>query len=123
VIRQVAKAAGFATLLALARTRQPSGGRGGAVYLPVASIMPTIALPPAIPLTAQVTAVLGIPSTDAVSRRSPPSGTLANGGETATVCAMAGAAAANQSTTPSVTRLSPYPHMLVPDRNVAAADD
>ena len=63
VITQVAEAAGFDTLVAFAVTYQPAGGDAGAVYLPVASMTPTVELPPGMPLTVQVTAVLATPFT------------------------------------------------------------
>jgi len=94
VITQLADASGFATLVARAVTVHPTGGDAGAVYLPVASMTPTAALPPTMPLTDQMTAVLSVPFTYAVRRRSPPMATLAEVGEIVTVWARAGAALA-----------------------------
>jgi hypothetical protein len=114
VITQLADAAGFATLVAFAVTVHPTGGDAGAVYLPVASMAPTTALPPTIPLTDQMTAVLIVPFTYAVRRRSPPMGTLADGGEIVTVWARAGAALASiDSRMPSAKDLWSYARMCI----------
>ena len=51
----------FAMLLAVAVTVQPVGGDAGAVYLPVLLMKPTIELPPTMPFTDQVTAVVLTP--------------------------------------------------------------
>src|SRR5215471_4313456 len=82
---QVAKAEGLATLVALTVTVHPTGGSAGALYLPALLTVPTVELPPAILLTAQVTAVLDVPVTCAVNRLSPPTVTLALVGLTVTV--------------------------------------
>jgi hypothetical protein len=42
------------------------GGEAGAVYRPVESIVPTVAFPPAIPFTLQLTALLLLPVTETV---------------------------------------------------------
>ena len=44
-----------------------AGGVAGAVYKPLEEIVPTVAFPPAIPFTFQVTAVLEVPLTVAVN--------------------------------------------------------
>lgn len=114
VIRHFAEAAGFETLVAVAVTFQPAGGNAGAMYFPVASMTPTIELPPGIPLIVQATAVLAAPFTKAVNRRSPPTGTLTEVGETVTVWAIAGAAMATISgSKPSINRLWPYVRTFV----------
>jgi len=106
VITQDADAVLLTTLVAVAVTVQPAGGTAGAVYFPVASMTPSVAFPPGIPLTVQVTAVLAAPFTKAVNRRSPPTGTLAAVGETVTVWANAGAALATiNRSKPSLNRL------------------
>jgi hypothetical protein len=61
----------------------------GAAYKPLDEMNPTAWLPPAIPSTSQVTAVLGAPFTDAVNCCAPKSATVAALGETVTVLATA----------------------------------
>jgi hypothetical protein len=56
----------------------------GATYKPLVEINPTDWLPPAIPLTSQLTAVLGVPLTDAVNCCVPKSATVAAVGATVT---------------------------------------
>jgi len=89
VIVHLPNAFGFALLMALALTVQPAGGVAGAVYLPFAVMVPTTALPPRMPFTFHTTAELGVPSMKAVKRRSRPTGTLTEDGETVTVWAPA----------------------------------
>jgi hypothetical protein len=60
---------GLARLVAVAVTIHAAGGTAGAVYLPVESMVPTLALPPAMPLTDHVTLLLYEPFTYAASRR------------------------------------------------------
>jgi hypothetical protein len=57
----------------------------GAVYTPEAEIIPTVALPPAIPLTLQFTAMLEEPVTAAANVCVIPICTLAIAGVTVTV--------------------------------------
>jgi hypothetical protein len=57
----------------------------GAVYTPDAEIIPTVALPPAVPLTLQLTAVLEAPVTAAVNVCVIPTVTLMVAGVTDTV--------------------------------------
>lgn len=57
----------------------------GAVYKPVASMVPTVALPPAMPLTAQVTVVVMVPVTVAVNCCIAPVAMLGVEGDTLTV--------------------------------------
>jgi hypothetical protein len=57
----------------------------GAVYTPDAEIIPTVALPPAVPLTLQFTAVLEAPVTVAVNVWVIPTVTFMVAGETDTV--------------------------------------
>ena len=54
---------GLATLAARTTTLGGFGMTAGAVYKPVAEIVPTAALPPATPLTFQVTDVFALPLT------------------------------------------------------------
>src|ERR1700687_5847021 len=56
----------------------------GATYNPLVEMNPKVWLPPAMPLTCQVTAVLGVPSTDAVNCCVPKFGTVAALGDTLT---------------------------------------
>jgi hypothetical protein len=60
---------GLARLVAVAVTIHPAGGTAGALYLPAESMVPTLALPPAMPLTDHVTLVLYEPFTYAARRR------------------------------------------------------
>ncbi|HXQ23561.1 MAG TPA: hypothetical protein VN812_17920 [Candidatus Acidoferrales bacterium] len=117
VITHVAEFVDTAVLVAVAVTFQPAGGVAGAVYLPVLSMKPTTELPPAMPLTDQRTAVVATPFAYAVNRRSPPTATLADVGETVNVWAMAGAAAAtiNRSNV-SVSCLWPCVRTFIPPR-------
>ena len=77
-----------AALVAVTVTVAGEGGVGGAVYCavaePVATIVPTVEFPPAIPFTLQLTAVDGlpVPETLAVNTCTPLVGTLAVAGET-----------------------------------------
>lgn len=114
MIRDVAERVGFARLVALAVTFPPAGGVSGAVYLPVLSMKPMVVWPPTMPLTVQRTAVVALPFTYAVNRRSPPTGTTTDVGDTVTVWALAGAARATSSrNTSSVSRLRPYACTLI----------
>lgn len=63
----LAKTVGSATLVALIVTGLDAGSAAGAVYFPLASIKPTAALPPVIPLTDHVTAVVAAPLTMALN--------------------------------------------------------
>ncbi len=78
---------GSAMLLAVMVTFGGDGGTTGAVYVavlaPLATIVPTDGLPPAIPSTAHVTPVAGLPEpvTFAVKICFPPTGTVAEAGE------------------------------------------
>ena len=56
----------------------------GAVYRPEVEIVPTVALPPVVPLTLQVTAVFDVPVTVAVNCRVAEVITVADDGETLT---------------------------------------
>jgi hypothetical protein len=58
---------GSATLVAFTVTPFGEGGTAGAVYMPVASIVPTEESPPGIPFTAHVTEVLDVPLTVALN--------------------------------------------------------
>jgi len=51
------------------------GTAGGALYKPVASIVPSVASPPVTPLTCQMTAVLEVLATEAVNFCVPETGT------------------------------------------------
>jgi hypothetical protein len=68
------------------------GGEGtlkGAVYTPEVDTVPTLALPPIIPLTSQITVVLLVYSTVAVKDCMPPAGTVGLVGDIDTdTCAM-----------------------------------
>ena len=57
-------------------------------------IIPTVVLPPVIPLTAQVTLVLALPVTDLVNWRVASGTRVAEVGEIVTVCAAMGRASA-----------------------------
>lgn len=80
-----------AALVAVIVTVAGDGGTAGAVYNAVVAlvpeIVPTVALPPAIPFTLHETPLAPLPNpvTLAVKTCSPPVGTLAAGGKTATV--------------------------------------
>ena len=58
---------GSAALVAFTVTAFGEGGTAGAVYMPVAPIVPTEESPPGIPFTAHVTEVLEVPLTVAVN--------------------------------------------------------
>lgn len=79
-----------ALLVAVTLTAMDDGGTGGAVYVavvaPVATMVPSVALPPEIPFTLHVTELPALPApvTVAVNACSPPVGTFAVGGETET---------------------------------------
>jgi hypothetical protein len=76
---------GSAAETALTVTTPPEGICAGAVYSPAAEIVPTVALPPATPLTFQVTAVLLVLLTVAVKACVPvPGSTVAEPGSTLT---------------------------------------
>lgn len=57
----------------------------GAVYNPLAVIVPTVALPPAVPFTCQVTAVFVVPVTVSMNCLVAPGLTVAEAGVTVTV--------------------------------------
>lgn len=57
----------------------------GAVYTPVDEMVPTAALPPAVPFTCQVTAVFVVLATDAMNCSELPAGTFAEAGEIVTL--------------------------------------
>ena len=63
------------------------GTAPGAVYRPELEIVPTVALPPVIAFTCQVTVVLLVFSTVAVNCCVPPTATVADAGEIITVTA------------------------------------
>jgi hypothetical protein len=63
----LADAVESATLVALIATVAGLGTHQGAVYTPDVEIVPTVPLPPAMPLTFQVTAVLVLPVTVALN--------------------------------------------------------
>src|SRR5208283_5980570 len=67
------------------------GAAAGAVYIPELEIMPTVELPPATPLTAQVTAVSVVPVTLAAYCTVDPARADESKGDRATVGAAAGA--------------------------------
>lgn len=73
-------------LVAATVTVAGEGGADGAVYVavpaPAPAIMPMVELPPAIPFTLQVTAVLVVPDMLAVNTCAPSDGTFAVVGET-----------------------------------------
>jgi hypothetical protein len=56
-----------AALVAVTVTLPPEGTTDGAEYSPFVDTVPTVELPPAIPLTPQVTAVFVVPLTVAVN--------------------------------------------------------
>ena len=56
-----------ATLVAVTVTTGDPGTVFGAVYRPVAEIVPTVLFPPKVPFTDQVTAVFALPVTVAVN--------------------------------------------------------
>ncbi|HEY6904796.1 MAG TPA: hypothetical protein VI216_10855 [Candidatus Acidoferrales bacterium] len=73
-------------LVAATVTAAGEGGADGAAYVavdaPVPAIVPIVELPPAIPLTLQVTSAFVVPETLAVNTCAPPDGTVAVAGET-----------------------------------------
>ena len=75
---------GWATLCAVTVT-EPEGTFAGAVYIPDEETVPTVAFPPAVPLTIQLTAVLLLPETEAVNCWVWLTRTLEVVGETETV--------------------------------------
>lgn len=90
----LALAVGSATLVTMTvRLAKPGRGAAGAVYLPVASIMPMkLALTPGGGSNDQVTAVFVAPVTVAVNCRTPFTGTVTlDFGSIVTVAALAGA--------------------------------
>ena len=78
-----------ATLVAVIEV-DPEGTLPGAVNIPVDEIVPTLALPPATPLTFQVTPVLVVLETFALNCKVCPMVTLPVDGVTATVILLAG---------------------------------
>ena len=79
------EAAGFATETAVTVTVAGLGMVLGAVYSPVALMVPTVALPPATPFTCQVTAVFVVPETVAVNWSVAPGLTVEEAAVTVTV--------------------------------------
>jgi hypothetical protein len=83
-----------ATLAAVTVTVVGDGGTGGAVYVaesaPVGVMTPKVELPPEMPLTLQVTAMLGlpVPVTVAVKACVPPVGVLADVGNMLTAMSL-----------------------------------
>lgn len=77
-------AEGEATLVAVTCSVAGDGRSAGAVYMPLDEIVPSEELPPEIPLTLQVTAVLLVPETAAFNCIVLPSKTLPVGGVTET---------------------------------------
>lgn len=79
-----------ATLVAVTVTLGGEGAAAGALYIalsfPLAAIVPSVELPPAIPFTLHVTAVeaLPVPVTVAVKTCAPPVATVADKGKTLT---------------------------------------
>lgn len=73
-------------LVAVTITAAGEGGADGAAYVAVAALIPAmvpiVELPPGIPFTLHVTAVLVVPETLAVNTCAPPDGTVALAGET-----------------------------------------
>ena len=74
-----------AALVACTDTETRAGRFAGAVYTPPVSIVPTVALPPGIPFTLQLTDVFAVLLTVAVKVCGSPSGTDAVVGATVTV--------------------------------------
>ena len=72
----LADALGWAALCAVTTTAV-MGIVPGAVYRPLAEIVPTVDVPPKVPLTSQLTAVLLVPETVAENCCGLPSCTLA----------------------------------------------
>src|SRR5665213_3272532 len=89
----IAATVGSAMLRARTETGFIAGTFMGAVYTACpglaepAMIVPTVALPPAMPLTSQLTAVFNVPVTVAVNAMLLPSATTATLGEIVTVTA------------------------------------
>src|ERR1039458_9453269 len=81
-----------AVLVAVTATLLGLGTVAGAGYKPLAEIVPTGGLAPAMPFTLHVTAVFVVPVTVAVNCCAPPVATVADDGETLT-CTLFGAAA------------------------------
>ncbi len=78
-----------AALVAVTVTEGLLGRVAGAVYSPEVEMVPTVALPPAVPLTAQVTPVFVVPVTLAVNCCVEPVLTVADVGATATATVLA----------------------------------
>jgi hypothetical protein len=77
--------AGLAAAIAVMETPAGLGIIAGAVYAPMAVIVPVVEFPPATPFTCQVTLVFRLPTTDAWKVCDVPAGTIAAAGVTATV--------------------------------------
>src|ERR1041384_918950 len=73
---------GSAELVAVTRTVVGAGKSAGAVYIPVAEIVPVAMLPPFAPFTLQITDALPAPVTVAENCKDVPSKTLPVGGVT-----------------------------------------
>lgn len=80
-----ALAAGSATLVAVIAIVAAAGRTAGAVYKPVAEIVPSVELPPAVPFTAQFTPVFVVPLTLAWNCCVCPRNSVALAGCTVTV--------------------------------------
>ncbi len=76
---------GFAALIACTETCAGFGITDGAVYKPALVMVPTVALPPVMPLTAQVTAVFELPETAAANCSVLDGFSVTEEGETITV--------------------------------------
>jgi len=84
------ESAEFAAETAATVTVAGLGMELGAVYNPVALIVPTVALPPDIPFTCHVTAVFVVPVTLAMNCFVPPGLTVAEAGVTVTTIGVGG---------------------------------
>jgi hypothetical protein len=93
-----------AALVACTDTATGVGRFAGAVYTPLASIVPTVAFPPEIPFTLQLTAVLVVLATVAVNDCGSPSSTDAVAGTTVTVTFEGGGCAGPDPTAPTQPR-------------------
>ena len=77
--------AGLAAAIAVMVTPAGLGIVAGAVYEPIAEIVPVVEFPPATPFTCQVTLAFTLPTTEAWKVWDVPVGTIADAGVTATV--------------------------------------
>lgn len=90
LIVAVANFVGSATLVACTVSPACAGRNGGAVKTPLAEIVPTVLLPPGMPATLQLTAVLAVFDTIAVRVAVPPRSTGMVVGATLTETARGG---------------------------------